>query len=263
MSQSFTKDPANLTGTGKVVLDTSPTIVTPTITGWTNANHTHAGVTTGGIVNLVTLALPVANVLTLTNAADCTLAMAVSAARTITITATQSSGITFTGASVLTIPATGTAALLDTANAFTNSQSITLSQNAATKLTISNVNAGNAANAQLLLTSDGGSSAIYRTSIAYSVATLVDSLVLQEAGGGSIIFYTAAEAGRWSNAGSLIVGTAAIATNATDGFLYIPTCAGAPTGTPTTYSGRVAMVYDTTNNALYIYVGTWVHAHYA
>ena len=53
-------------------------------------------------------------------------------------------------------------------------------------------------------------------------------------------------------------GAAALATNATDGFLYIPTCAGTPTGTPTAQTGTVAMVFDTTNNKLYIYDGSWL-----
>lgn len=56
--------------------------------------------------------------------------------------------------------------------------------------------------------------------------------------------------------GSVISGNqAALATTATDGFLYIPTCAGAPTGVPTAITGKVPMVADTTNNKLYIYVG--------
>ncbi len=60
-------------------------------------------------------------------------------------------------------------------------------------------------------------------------------------------------------AGGLVVGngTGALATNATDGFLYIPTCAGAPSGVPSAQTGTVAMVYDTTNNKLYIYNGAW------
>ena len=59
--------------------------------------------------------------------------------------------------------------------------------------------------------------------------------------------------------GTIVCGLlSALATNATTGFLYIPTCAGAPTGTPTTYTGKVAMVFDTTNNNLYIYDGSWI-----
>ncbi len=60
------------------------------------------------------------------------------------------------------------------------------------------------------------------------------------------------------NNGNVVCGAAAIATNATDGFLYIPSCAGTPTGTPTAKTGRVAMVFDTTNNKLYVYDGGWI-----
>jgi hypothetical protein len=56
-------------------------------------------------------------------------------------------------------------------------------------------------------------------------------------------------------AGGMVVGTAALATSATDGFLYVTGCAGTPTGTPTAYTGRVPIVVDTTNNKLYFYSG--------
>ncbi len=59
---------------------------------------------------------------------------------------------------------------------------------------------------------------------------------------------------------SVIIGTAALATTATDGFLYIPTCAGTPAGTPTAATGRVPIVYDTTNDILYIYNDSWKKA---
>lgn len=54
------------------------------------------------------------------------------------------------------------------------------------------------------------------------------------------------------------VGNAALATTATDGFLYIPTCAGAPTGTPTAKTGLAPMVYDSTNNKFWMYDGGWI-----
>ncbi|MET3995043.1 hypothetical protein ABID65_006709 [Bradyrhizobium sp. S3.9.2] len=44
---------------------------------------------------------------------------------------------------------------------------------------------------------------------------------------------------------------------ATTGFSYIPTCAGAPTGIPVPQSGFVPLVFDITNNKLWIYNGAW------
>ena len=60
--------------------------------------------------------------------------------------------------------------------------------------------------------------------------------------------------------GSLVVGnnSSALATNATDGFLYVSSSAGAPTGTPTTQTGSVPIHVDATNNAMYMYTnGAW------
>lgn len=54
-------------------------------------------------------------------------------------------------------------------------------------------------------------------------------------------------------AGSVSAGIGLLATNATDGFLYVPTCAGTPTGAPTAISGYAPIVINTTNNKLYFY----------
>ena len=52
----------------------------------------------------------------------------------------------------------------------------------------------------------------------------------------------------------------ALATGATDGFLYVPSCAGTPTGTPTTVTGAAPLVVDSTNNNLSFYSGgAWRH----
>lgn len=57
------------------------------------------------------------------------------------------------------------------------------------------------------------------------------------------------------------VQASAIATNATKGFLYVTTCAGAPTGAPTnTSAGMTPIVYDTTNHKIWFYdhgTSTW------
>lgn len=56
------------------------------------------------------------------------------------------------------------------------------------------------------------------------------------------------------NGGSVLVGSGAtLATTTTEGFLCIPTCAGAPTGvTSAIPAGAVPLIYDTTNDRLYI-----------
>jgi hypothetical protein len=52
--------------------------------------------------------------------------------------------------------------------------------------------------------------------------------------------------------------SAALALNATTGFSYMPTCAGTPVGVPTAYTGRVAFVFDTTANKIWVYDGAWI-----
>jgi hypothetical protein len=71
-------------------------------------------------------------------------------------------------------------------------------------------------------------------------------------------------AGRFSwkapSAGGFVIGDAVLSTSATDGFLYVPTCAGTPTGVPNTQTGTSAVVYDTTANKLWVYNGGWKSA---
>lgn len=56
---------------------------------------------------------------------------------------------------------------------------------------------------------------------------------------------------------NVVVSNGALAVGATNGFLYIPSMPGAPSGVPTAKSGRVPMTYDSTNNQFYIYNGAW------
>lgn len=63
-----------------------------------------------------------------------------------------------------------------------------------------------------------------------------------------------------SSAGNIQLGaSSALATNATTGFVDLPTCAGTPTGTPTTTAtGHMSFVVDSTNHILYgFYSAAW------
>lgn len=115
---------------------------------------------------------------------------------------------------------------------------------------------------QFLATSASFSSGIFsgnQLALASYVANgllLASSYSIKFAAGG---LATTNEAFSIDTNANLICGRAAIATNATNGFLYVPTCAGTPTGVPTTVTGRVPIVADSTNNKLYIHSGgAWV-----
>ncbi len=87
---------------------------------------------------------------------------------------------------------------------------------------------------------------------------------LQLSAAGYFMYNNTAAAVRYgvTNAGNFYVGdTSSLATTATDGFLYLPSCAGVPTGVPTAITGKVPIVVDSTNNKLYFYSGgAWVPA---
>lgn len=55
--------------------------------------------------------------------------------------------------------------------------------------------------------------------------------------------------------GSVTVGDNNLTTTSTNGFLYVPTCAGTPTGVPTAKTGYAPIVINTTNNKLFFYSG--------
>ncbi|HET9162484.1 MAG TPA: hypothetical protein VFN89_03430 [Solirubrobacterales bacterium] len=57
-------------------------------------------------------------------------------------------------------------------------------------------------------------------------------------------------------AGSVRIGQG-LSTSAKNGFLYLPTSNGAPTGEPTSKTGTVACEYDRANDKLYVYNGGW------
>lgn len=115
-------------------------------------------------------------------------------------------------------------------------------------LSVQSVVAGtsNTAGANLTITGSQGTGTGAGGSIIFQVAPAGSSGTAQNALSTALTI---------SSAGNVFIGNAAIATNATDGFLYVPSCAGAPSGTPTTVTGRIPIVVDSTNNKLYFYSG--------
>jgi hypothetical protein len=108
--------------------------------------------------------------------------------------------------------------------------------------------------------SDGGRG-LYMT-VANSGVGVGTGMLSTDGGSYSLLLgINGSEKARIDTSGNVVVGTAAVATTATDGFLYVTGCAGTPTGTPTAKTGRVPIVVDTTNNKLYFYSGgSWVAA---
>ena len=88
-------------------------------------------------------------------------------------------------------------------------------------------------------------------------SALQNNAIIYNTGNSAMVFGTNdAERMRITAAGNIVAGaSAALATTATDGFLYVPTCAGTPTGTPTAITGMAPIVVNTTNNKLYFYSG--------
>jgi len=111
------------------------------------------------------------------------------------------------------------------------------------------------ANAQPLVSVSGQ----WNTS-AKPTAVLVDVTDSASAAGSSLLDLQVGGSSRFRipKEGGAILQSSALATNATRGFLYIPACAGAPTGTPSAEAGTVPIVFDTVNNRLYAYTGTWI-----
>jgi len=74
--------------------------------------------------------------------------------------------------------------------------------------------------------------------------------------GTNIVRYAAASGPKINS----VFSNAALATNSADGFIYYPSTAGTPTGTPTSFTGTVPTVVDTTNSRFYGFIsGAWVN----
>jgi hypothetical protein len=93
----------------------------------------------------------------------------------------------------------------------------------------------------------------------YSTALGAMALTIASATGNVSIAGTITALGlQTTSASSCCCGNGALSSTATDGYLYIPTMSSVPTGTPTSISGYVPLVYCTADNSLFVYrSGAW------
>lgn len=155
--------------------------------------------------------------------------------------------------------------------------SVQKNQNAITQFAVSNSTAGTAARAGFTCYTSGGvgitlgaQSSSFTTSgmLVQNTATIhstqTGGLNIGTIGGAYQISFwvnSAKKAEIDANANVILNSSgSALATNATNGFTYIPTCAGTPTGVPSTLpTGALPIIIDSTNNKMYIYSGgAWV-----
>ena len=109
------------------------------------------------------------------------------------------------------------------------------------------------ANNGLVVNSTSGASTLYLRNASDSTPS---KIMYMQGNGLTFADQNGNERMRITSTGNIVAGaSAALATNATDGFLYVPTCAGTPTGTPTAITGMAPIVVNTTNNKLYFYSG--------
>jgi len=122
--------------------------------------------------------------------------------------------------------------------------------------------AGTDTNISFQMMSKGSGALIFTTNVAAPAqqfqVTHVASTdgVLSASGGNSSVNAKLSVAGTVRNL--VLGGGVALSTSATDGYIMIPSCAGAPTGVPrNNAAGQIAMHYDSTNNRIYFYNGAW------
>lgn len=219
------------TGTGAVVLATSPTLVTPVL-GAASATSISNGLGAVGTPSYTFTGD--ANTGMWSPAAD-TLAFSEGGVEAMRIDSSGNVGIgTTTPQSKMEIRATAGGT---TFNA----------------LTLSNYVGSTAGTAVALYFDPNGAGTLAR-------AASIRSTQVSAANVADLRFFTAnsdtpAERMQIDAAGNVLIGTPSLATTAVEGFPYIPTCAGVPTGTPTGKTGFAPMVVDSTNNKLYVYIG--------
>ncbi|MEW5897437.1 MAG: hypothetical protein AB1668_07110, partial [Nanoarchaeota archaeon] len=143
--------------------------------------------------------------------------------------------------------------------------------NSSSRMLYENTNIGSSVYAGVQLKTDGGSAYIYRTSNAYGYS-MADDLVIQDAGGGDIVFFTGEERVRILYGGNVGIGTKSptkkldisageIQISTSTASLDFMCLAGAVENLPISGYNRGCLIYLTSDNTLYISTETVVGAY--
>lgn len=127
---------------------------------------------------------------------------------------------------------------------------VSQSQDATTQFLLSNSNGGSSAKISLRVQGEAKSVFLEVPSSTWGTASLRNVGYLYTNDTHLVFGTNSTERARIDNLGNMVFGVGALAAGATDGFPYIPTIPGAPTGTPTAKTGLAPIVIDTTNHKL-------------
>ena len=133
------------------------------------------------------------------------------------------------------------------------------SQSATTQFLIQNLTNNAASKVSIRAQSDAKSLFMESFSTTFAAPLGGHSMVYTSSGSDLALGAGNAERMRLDSLGNVVLGTpTALATTATDRFVYKPSMAGTPTGVPTAKTGLVPTVIDTTGLKLWAYIGgTW------
>ena len=254
---------------------TGPSITSAVLTGPSISNPVLSGTATGvyalaspGLSGTATGTYELGGAPTITSAA-----LTGPAISSPVLSGTATGTYTLAGTPTVASPTISTPTITGTAT-LTGQAVLNANVNAFAGLTITNNNASNDAVAGVSMTNSEGDNLTISVPDESSFNVPGGVGLIQSSAASGLVIWNTGQGDIWISAKStfpmnnaaihiiggtqsLSLGGGGLATSATTGFPYIPHCAGAPTAVPSGVTGYSPIVYDTTNNKLWVYNGAW------